>query len=383
MSQTIPPVIDKAISRLLFDHPFFATLALSTPVVMSERIPIAATDGRQILFNPGWVAENDKVADVNTVLVHEVGHNAFMHHTRREWRDPEIWGMAADYEINSVLKEQGFRPPPCGWLQDDKYNEMSAEKIYEELMKNPPPPMPGGGGDGEPQDGSEPGARYPMSGDLVEGPGSSDPAEMTTLRREQRQRVATAAAQAKMMGKLNGSLAALIDDLVQPKVPWHEVLREYMTRIFKDEESWSRRNRRITDYYLPTRHSERMGPIGIIGDSSGSIWCSPHELQMFASEIQAVADMVQPEHIRLVWADTQVADEVVFERGEPLKFDVKGGGGTDMRVPLKHFEQYEPEVVILLTDMYTPWPSTAPSYPLIICASTDAPGPDWAEIIRI
>ena len=82
---------------------------------------------------------------------------------------------------------------------------------------------------------------------------------------------------------------------------------------------------------------------------------------MFASEIQAVADMVQPEHIRLVWADTQVADEVVFERGEPLKFDVKGGGGTDMRVPLKHFEQYEPEVVILLTDMYTPWPSTAPS----------------------
>lgn len=392
MSNQIPPVIDKAITRLLFDHPFFAVQAMSTPVEMDERFPVAATNGKKIFFNPKWIEKNPKVSHVTTVAAHEVSHNAFLHHSRQEWREAELWNAACDYEINGMLKDQKFEPPPCGWLQDDKYEGMSAEKIYDELMKNPPPPQDGSGdGDDPGGTGDQPGGKgkpgsgaphNPMGQDLAPMEGGDDPAERAKTVRAQKQRVAMAANQARMMGKLKGELARMVDEYINPKVPWHVILREYMLRIFKDEESWMRRNRRYRHVYLPARHSERMGPIGIIGDSSGSIWCQPHELEQFAAEIQAVADLVQPEHIRLIWADTKVAGEEVFEQGETLRFEVKGGGGTDMRVPLKHMEQYEPEVVILLTDGYTPWPSQEPPYPLIVCCSTDADCP-VGEVIRL
>lgn len=376
MSDKNLDLIDKAVSRLLFDHPFFAVQALSTPIEMSDAYPVAATDAKKIYFNPGWVEATSQIEHITVVLVHEVAHNALLHHDRKEWRDPEQWNNACDYEINGMLKEQGFRPPPCGWLQDDKYEGMSAEKIYDELAK-----AGGGSGDGDGGDDDDK-QQNPMAGDLAPMAGSGDPAERAKTVRAQKQRVAMAANQARMMGKLTGELARMVDGLINPKVPWTVILREYMQQVFQDEESWSRRNRRFRDFFLPARYSERMGPIGIIGDSSGSIWCQPHELQQFAAEIQAVADQVIPEHIRLVWADTEVAAEEVFERGDPLKFDVKGGGGTDMRVPLAHFEQYNPEVVILLTDGYTPWPDYDPPFPLIVCCNTDADCP-VGEVIRL
>jgi predicted metal-dependent peptidase len=199
--------------------------------------------------------------------------------------------------------------------------------------------------------------------------------------RKMKQKVAQAANAARLAGKLKGDLARMVTEFLDPKVPWVDVLRDYLLCIVKDDESWSKRNRRFGNIYLPARHSESMGPIVIIGDSSGSIWCSPEELETFATEIQSVADLMQPEHIRLIWADTQVAGETVFERGDTLVFDVKGGGGTDMRVPLEYVEQYDPEVVILLTDGYTPWP-TEPDYPLIVCCSTSTNVP-IGNVIRL
>jgi predicted metal-dependent peptidase len=382
----VPPVLDKALSRLLLDHPFFAVQALNTPIIMTTDVKIAATNGAVLKFNPNWVAENAVIGHISCVLAHEVSHNAFLHGERMQWRDPVIWNYATDYEINGMLHDQGFRPPPCGWLYNAKYSGMSAEKIYDDLVqqmsKNPQGGGSGQGGDGDDDGQSGQLPSNPLHGDLEPTAGAGEPAKRADTVRKMRQRVATAANQARMMGKLKGELARMVNEVVQPKVPWPEVLREFLMRIAKDDESWARRNRRFSHVYLPARHSEAMGPIVIIGDSSGSIWCSPKELEQFASEIQAVSDLVQPEHIRLIWADTKVAGERVFERGEKLVFDVQGGGGTDMRVPLKYVEQYDPEAVILLTDGYTPWPSQEPPYPLIVCCSTDIDVP-VGSVVRL
>ena len=56
----------------------------------------------------------------------------------------------------------------------------------------------------------------------------------------------------------------------------------------------------------------------------------------------------------------------------------KRGGGTDMRLPLKYAEKYEPCCVILVTDCETPWPSEPTPFPLIVCSTTKAKCPDWA-----
>lgn len=381
------PNISKARARLLMSHPFFATLLLNMPVVVKEGVcEYAATDMKNIYLNPPY-AKVATVEDLMSDLCHEVGHNALMHGPRMEGRNHRLWNMAADHAINLMLEEQGFRAPKGGWLADKKYTGWSAEKIYADLRDQAQKKQASGSGDpssgssgaGEPDDGLP---EDRMHGDLLPVAGGNDPAERAETMRKMQKKVAQAATAAKLAGKLKGSLAAMVEEFLDPKVPWTEVLRDFLLRIVKDDESWTRRNRRFNDIYLPARHSESMGPIVIIGDSSGSIWCSPQELQQFASEIQAVADQVMPEHIRLIWADTRVAGERVFERGEPLVFDVQGGGGTDMRVPLSYVEQYEPEVVILLTDGYTPWPSAEPPYPLIVCCSTDVDVP-VGSVVRL
>lgn len=359
--------VSKAKARLLMNHPFFATLLLQTPIVLDEHVEYAATDMKRIMLNPRY-AETASVPSLMTDLAHEAGgHIAFLHSVRQGVRDHQLWNIACDHAVNLMLKEQGFAVPEGGWLCDEKYAGWSAEKIYDDLLQQ-------GRGGGQPE-------RDRMHGDLLPTHGRDDPAEYAETVRLAKQKVAQAAMAAKLAGKLRGELAKLVDEFLEPRVPWPDVLRDYLLRIVKDDESWVRRNRRFSDVYLPARHSEAMGPIVIIGDSSGSIWCSPEELEQFATEIQSVADLVQPEHIRLIWADTEVRGEEVFEQGDPLKFEVKGGGGTDMRAPLAHVEQYAPEVVILLTDGYTPWPAE-PDYPLIVCCSTDTDVP-IGNVIRL
>lgn len=388
MPQQAPfPNISKAKARLLMQHPFFATLLLNMPIVVKEGIcEYAATDMKNIYLNPPYV-DVATVEDLMSDLCHEVGHNALMHGPRMEGRNHRLWNIAADHAINLMLEDQGFKAPKGGWLADRKYTGWSAEKIYADLRdqaSKKPEAGDGKPGAGQPGSGSAGDgiAEDRMHGDLLPVAGGEDPASRAETVRKMQQKVAQAATAAKMAGKLKGQLATMVDEFLNPKVPWADVLRDYLMRVVKDDESWVRRNRRYRDVYLPARHSESMGPIVIIGDSSGSIWCSPEDLQMFASEIQAVADQVHPEHIRLIWADTQVAGEKVFEKGEPLVFDVQGGGGTDMRVPLKYVEQYEPEVVILLTDGWTPWPKVEPPFPLIVCCSTEVSVP-VGTVIRI
>ena len=102
-----------------------------------------------------------------------------------------------------------------------------------------------------------------------------------------------------------------------------------------------------------------------------------------AAEINGIAAQVRPERIRVVWTDDKESASVqVFERGEPMEFHPVGGGGTDMRKPLKYVEQYDPIVVIMFTDGYTPWPTVEPDYPLIVVCTTDAPCP-VGRVIRM
>src|SRR5208282_4113569 len=167
----------------------------------------------------------------------------------------------------------------------------------------------------------------------------------------------------------------LVDGILNPPLPWQQVLAEFMYQsCVATDETWGRRDRRFPETYLPGRYSETMGEIVIIGDTSRSIGD-----QIFAqagAEIDGMMHQVKPERVRVVWADdTDCAAEEIFEAGEPITLNPKGGGGTDMCKPLKFVEQYDPRVVILITDGYTPWPDVEPDYPLIVLMSTEAPCP--------
>jgi predicted metal-dependent peptidase len=362
--------IEKARARMLLKHPFFATLTLSCPLEVDNNIPTAATDMRKIIYNEQFI-EDLKVDVVEFVIAHEVAHVMFKHGLRRNGRNPKMWNVACDYAINYILHESGFEIwDQC--LFDKKYAGMSAEQIYDLLEKE----YGGkggkeGGNDGLPSDG--------LGDDLTEGEPLS-PEERAVVDRQIEQRIAQAASVARMAGKLSGGLERFVNEILNPAVPWQDLLREYMTRVVHDDESWSRRNRRFTNVFLPSKHNVKMGEVVIIGDTSGSI--TNAELARIGSEAASLAESVKPESIRLVWADTEVAGEQVFDTYDTIVPEPKGGGGTDMRVPLAHVEQYDPQVVILVTDGYTPWPEVEPNYPLIVCCTTNVEVP-IGQVVRI
>jgi len=353
--------LDKAKVQLLGQSPFFATLLLGTPLVETKDIPTAATDGRKIFYNPDFI-DSMPVSQIQFVLAHEVGHMMYEHPMRNGDRIHRVFNMAADYAMNQLLVDDGFDMPSSG-LIDSKYIGMSAEQIYPLLIKDMEDGKP------QPEDG--------MGNDLME-PGTA--AEQAEAKSQMRRMVAQAATAARMAGKFSAGLAKFVDQVLNPVVPWQDLLRDYMTRTNKDDESWRHRNRRFHNVYLPARHSERMGEIVIIVDTSGSI--GQKELDQVAAEITSIADTVKPELIRVVYVDTEVAGEETFECGEAIKLTPQGGGGTDMVVGLEHVSKYDPEVVILITDGYTPWPTSEPEYPLIVVCTTDVDVP-VGNVVRI
>ena len=75
-------------------------------------------------------------------------------------------------------------------------------------------------------------------------------------------------------------------------------------------------------------------------------------------------------------------DEVMRSVGESFEFC--GGGGTDMRIPLAYAEkEYKPDVVVLVTDTYTPWPDKRMRGQLIVAATQDGEVPSWAVKVLI
>jgi predicted metal-dependent peptidase len=333
-------------------------------------------------------------------------HIILMHGLRRQAREPRMWNIACDYVINCWLKKMGFAlTSDC--LYNPKFEGFSAERVYNFLMKLRKQAqalvlsagrtivikMPGGAGAGD-EDGEgmpdKPWDQENKTGmDIMEIPDILDPAAIDKLEQQIRVKIATASAVAKMCGKSSADLDRFIKGLLNSKTPWQDILRNFLSSLKHDEENWCRPNRRVRTAYFPSKKNEVMGEIVLIGDTSGSI--GDKELNQVAAEIEAIRQQVKPERIRVIWADdADCSLEEVFEEGDQLILHPKGGGGTDMRCPLKFIEQYEPCVAILVTDCLTPWPEIETPFPLIVCSSIEVSKlstvytpPAWAEVIYI
>ena len=361
----------KARGRLAIQHPFYAAGMMALDVVWTDQVPVAGTDMKHLYINEaaikGWSTE-----ELMFLLAHETLHYLLQHGLRQGTRHAELWNVACDFAINDIIVQAGLPMPSIGGLHDVKYRGMSAEAVYEALLEE-------GKGKGNGQgNGSGQGdcPSNPMPGDVMVPAGAGDTGSREQMSRRAKQSLAQAATIARAAGKMSAGLEAAIGEVLDPQVPWEVLLRDYLTRAAKDDESWARRNRRFQDIYLPRRHSQKMGPIVFIPDTSGSMW-SGDTLQVLCSEIAHCQQSMNPENIRVVWADAEVKGEQVFEADEFSHAMLKpvGGGGTDMRVPLAHVEQYEPQVVILLPDGETPWPAVEPPYDLITVCTTEAPVP--------
>jgi len=369
-------------SRMMFRHTFFASLLMAMPLIpkpdddpiLCGRTPTACTDMTTIYYSASFMASLP--TDVQLfVLAHEVMHPALKHGFRMRGCDPELRNIAQDFAINIMLKDAGFTIWERAYL--DKFNDkpvnfrgMSAEQIYPELLKM----VKEGGGGGKGNQGG-------LGGDVREPSLTGE--ERMKVERQINQRVAQAAQASRMCGQMKGNLAQMVDGILNPPLPWQELLQDYCTKFAPTDESWAHRNRRIQHTYIPGRRGMSMGEMVGIGDTSGSLIGSDIFAQI-GGELAEIREHVKPDRVRWIWADDDECNlQEIFEPGDDLVLHPVGGGGTDMRRPLKFVEQFEPIVCVLATDCYTPWPDRPTPFPLIVLSNTASKAPDWARTIRI
>lgn len=117
----------------------------------------------------------------------------------------------------------------------------------------------------------------------------------------------------------------------------------------------------------------------VVIDTSGSMTsgCLAKALVVIKQGLQALGK------VPVITCDAAVHQDVVLSSFNE-DFELIGGGGTDMRIPIAHAEEHHsPEVIVLVTDTETPWPDTPTRARLIVAATQDGTVPAWATMVRI
>lgn len=397
--------------------PFYAHLFYSEmKEVLTREIPTAATDGRHVFINPTYLASLKPPEGV-FVYAHEVDHFVSRHPQRmqsyqREGNlrgtpfDAEQFNHAADYVINAGLMEQGVGLMNPSWLYSgDVVGEDLVEDVYQRIYKKPPE---GGGGGG----GKSRGKTYAMSGKAPKGAkpdpaadaagGAFDgllppPTNPVTGREDVpdeatfKEAVARAAAAAKAMGKLPENIRRRVEAILEPQVDWREHVRMLLTgHMGARHETWNRPNRRRLVLnplvIMPGRRGFGAHRVAVGVDTSGSV--TDPELAAYFAEIGAILADIRPKEVILIFCDAKVQRvDTASSLDELAHIRVKGapGGGGTSFIPVFDYlaeQDIVPDTLIYATDMMGRFPSKAPAYPVVWCATTDKTAP-FGDVVRI
>ena len=156
-----------------------------------------------------------------------------------------------------------------------------------------------------------------------------------------------------------GEVARQVEKLIDPKLPWHQILQNYMSAYAKEEYTWARPNKRFwPDFYLPSMHSEALNQITVAIDVSGSIM--QEDLDAFMAEVRYVFEILKPKKMRILGFDTKIHDDLEFVDGDALEdVSLTGGGGTNCRPVIQTLKKDEPEIALIMSDGEFSMPSFA------------------------
>ena len=347
----------KAKIELMTKSAFISTIALSARHTITEKTATADVCGISIRYNPTFI-QNQSVAQLAGLIAHECWHMAFQHAPRRGSRDPIIWNVAGDYVINNMLVKGGFQIPPEGLL-DDKYDESwSTDKVYEDLIEM----------------GAEPNPSTFMR-DLLDEDGAEDGVKLDS---EVTNVIVRARTQAQIsdkdsIGDIPGEILRIIDELLDPKLPWPIILNKFLDQRVQEEYSWARRNRRFQSTYLPSMHSYGLGHLTFAIDTSGSI--GEKELQSMLSEIKGIRDVFNPEKMTIIDCDSQIHGvHEVTQNTDIMSLKFHGGGGTSFLPVLEYVTEHPTQALVYFTDLYGESDLEKVDYPILwICTSEHAP----------
>ncbi len=382
--------LTKAKMDLILDHPFFASLMLRLkPVEISDEnvCKTMATNSVYLRYNPEFLKLLSP-EDIVGVLCHEVMHIVLMHPFRRGNREMNRWQAACDYAINSILAQDRSIKMPGNLLYNRDYDNLSAEQIYDLL---PEMPNMSSQSQSEALVSGNIGDTDDYSPEDKEGDSDSENGESKDTNTEHQEQdwkmaIASAANSARMAGKLPAGMDRLINNILNQKLPWQEILARFITENAKDDYSFKMPNKRFayTGLYLPTLQNPKLGTIAVIIDTSGSI--DNVLLDEFASELRAILALCPGTEVEVVYVDHEVAGHERLT-SEDLKFNPKGGGGTCFRPGFKYLDEadIDPVCTLYFTDGYCSSFPQEPGHPVLWIISrkgmSDRFSPPFGEVI--
>lgn len=121
---------------VLTKYPFIGSIALRMEMVPVRdiRVRTACTDGNAVYFDIAFLSSLTR-EEQTFVLAHEVWHAVMMHLVRRQNRNPELFNIATDKEVNYMLQKDGFTAPKDLLFPTNEEEGKCAEEIYEMLLK--------------------------------------------------------------------------------------------------------------------------------------------------------------------------------------------------------------------------------------------------------
>lgn len=368
---------------------FSGVLAMGKTEVNGS-VPTAATNGVDKTYNPDFVA---KLSDpeLRLLVLHENVHVCYshLHVWKHLWaQDRKLANIACDHFVNLSLmdsdKGRGFLAMPANGVQPDpEFRGWDVQRIFNHLKQNrPPEDQPtsdaGGGGD-NPDDPDEGGGFDQHDWRAAEQTSPQErEAQANEIQRAIRQGEIL---KTKLQGRGAGGKDGVFGDLLNPKVDWRKVLREFVSEACRgrDESSWAKPNRRFlsSDIYLPSLIGTTMESLAVVIDTSGSVFGSD-DMTRFVSELTAIVDSVKPSKCHVLYVDDTVHGMQTFEDGQfaVAQLRVRGGGGTDLPVAFDYLKSKHiaPSAMVIFTDMYTGY-GHQPSYPVLWAATTDQTAP--------
>ena len=383
-------IISASLLRLRMKSPFFATLALFARFIPSQQLPSAATDGKDIFYNPDYL-HSLPVTQQDGLLLHEVLHAALLHVVRQGVREAELWNIAADIVVNGIICKQGVFELPPGGLRDKKLEDLSVEEIYELLLKNknnsfkslklvnpdllneapgdiPPSPLIEGGlCDGNQLKG--------CNKKINENPSDPNNSPKNHSLSEKRKAAleehwqnalqqASVIARTVNQGVLPAGIKRELGALSAAQINWRSYLWRYLVQTPTDFSGFDRRfiGRGL---YLETLQAENI-EVYVAVDTSGSV--DNEQLLMFLSEVGGILSSYPHLKCELYYVDAEAYGP--YELNSDMTFPKPEGGGGTSFVPFfekvaQSWDGFTQSVCIYLTDGYGTFPDIIPQLPVL------------------
>ena len=404
--------ISAAFVRMTHNHPLLMPSALALdwelwdPRQEMEKTgrylpcPTAYTNGRKVVINPVFFTELPNDLQRMYLILHEIFHPLMEHLSRMREYDPRTANIATDFEINNMFDEYSRTVAGAGALeaitgtisdtiQGTNYKALAAERIADDLIQKAEEEREkqkgkkgekgeegeGEGGEGEgggegqgdgfnPADPYNSGHQASSCGEFVP---AANPEDAEDLRRKWNEVRANTVNAARMQGMGSGGFVEKLESFMRPPITLDDIFERVLTEIVQTD--WGQRTDRrylaSHDLVIPDDTELAAGTIVFIKDTSGSV--STKEAEAVISVVEDSVARLNARRFVVLDVDTEVVAAEELLPGDRCSREFKGRGGTDLTSGFtwvaKHAD--DAKLLVCFTDGCTPFPATAPEYPVV------------------